>query len=146
VLTFERMTERSTFSRFAHGAARKAGKSGTFVAALGIVVAWGLLGPAFGFSDSWQLVINTSTTIVTFLMVFLIQHAQNTDNLAIQLKLNEIIRAQARAHNALMDVEELSEEELDEIQRHYREAARSARAKLRKGGKDFGSPDVDPKG
>lgn len=140
------MSRNSIFARFARVAARTAGRGGTFAIAVGVVLAWGLLGPVFHYSDTWQLAINTGTTVVTFLMVFLIQHAQNTDNLAVQLKLNEIIRAQARAHNALMDVEDLADEELDEIQRHYREAARLAREKLRQGGKDFGSPDVDPKG
>jgi low affinity Fe/Cu permease len=88
---------------------------------------WGLTGPLFGFSDTWQLVINTGTTIVTFLMVFLIQNAQNRDNQAIQLKLDELIRASEWAHNALLDVEEITEPELDRIKRNFGQLAKEAR-------------------
>ena len=139
------MPARGLFSTLASKAARAAGKPATFVLAVSIVAGWALLGPVFDYSDTWQLVINTSTTIITFLMVFLIQHAQNTDSLAIQLKLNELIRAQERAHNALMDVESLRDEELDEMQKLYREAAERARRILEETGEDFGSPEVSPK-
>src|SRR5689334_16619859 len=103
------------FQRFARSAARASGHSLTFGLALALIVAWAITGPLFHFSDTWQLVINTSTTIVTFLMVFLIQNTQNRDSEAVQLKLDELLRAHATAHNALLDIEELAEAELDEI-------------------------------
>ena len=104
-----------------------------------------LTGPIFRFSDTWQLVINTATTIVTFLMVFLIQNAQNRDNEAIQLKLDELIRATESAHNALLDVEEISEPELDQIKVNFGRLARVARQHLRKGGSDKGCPELNPR-
>jgi low affinity Fe/Cu permease len=97
------------------------GSTGAFACALGVIVVWALLGPVFRFSDTWQLVINTSTTIVTFLMVFLIQRAQNKDSLAIHLKLNEIVAALNGASNRLVDVESLSEKELSQLHRFYSE-------------------------
>jgi low affinity Fe/Cu permease len=102
------------------------GSSVAFGLALLVVVAWIVTGPIFHFSDSWQLVINTGTTIVTFLMVFLIQRAQNKDSLAAQLKLNEIVAAVKGASNRLIDIEDLDEHELKALQRHYRELARLA--------------------
>jgi low affinity Fe/Cu permease len=99
------------------------GSTGAFACALGVIVVWALLGPVFHFSDTWQLVINTSTTIVTFLMVFLIQRSQNKDSLAIHLKLNEIVAALNGASNRLVDVESLSEKELVQLHRYYRELA-----------------------
>ena len=96
-----------------------AGRSPAFGLACGVVVVWALTGPFFGYSDTWQLVINTGTTVVTFLMVFLIQRAQNKDALAIQLKLNELVAAMQGASNRLIDVEDLSEEELQTLHRHY---------------------------
>ena len=99
------------------------GSTGAFGSALGVIVVWAVLGPVFRFSDTWQLVINTSTTIVTFLMVFLIQRAQNKDSLAIHLKLNEIVAAMSGASNRLVDVESLSERELAQLHRFYSELA-----------------------
>ncbi len=99
------------------------GSSQAFACAVGVIIVWALLGPVFHFSDTWQLVINTGTTIVTFLMVFLIQRAQNKDSLAIHLKLNEIVAAMNGASNRLVDVESLSEKELDHLHRFYSELA-----------------------
>ena len=99
------------------------GSTSAFALALGVIVVWAILGPVFGYSDTWQLVINTGTTIVTFLMVFLIQRAQNKDSLAIHLKLNEIVAAMTGASNRLVDVESLSEKELAQLHRFYSELA-----------------------
>jgi low affinity Fe/Cu permease len=121
----------SWFSRFAKLTARIAGKPVTFMVAVSIVVLWGITGPIFGFSDTWQLVINTGTTIITFLMVFLIQNTQNRDSEAMQVKLDELIRATHGAQNALLDLEELEEEELDRIKAGYEEIAEKARGELR---------------
>ena len=96
-----------------------------------VVFAWALTGPLFGFSDTWQLVINTSTTIVTFLMVFLIQATQNRDAEAVQVKLDEIIRAIGNARNEVLDLEELEEKDLDRMKEDYHEMARTARSSLR---------------
>jgi low affinity Fe/Cu permease len=96
-----------------------AGTSGAFGLAVLVVVAWALSGPVFGFSDTWQLVINTGTTVVTFLMVFLIQRSQNKDSKAVQVKLNELVAAMQGASNRLIDVESLSEEDLQTLHRHY---------------------------
>ena len=103
------------------------GSTPAFACALGIVAVWGLLGPVFHYSDTWQLVINTGTTIVTFLMVFLVQRTQNRDGLAIQLKLNELVAAIEGASNRLIDVEDLSEQELKTIHLHYRRLVEMAR-------------------
>jgi low affinity Fe/Cu permease len=115
------------FNRFSKWAARATGQPGAFMLAVGIIVVWAVSGPLFGFSDTWQLVINTGTTIVTFLMVFLIQNTQNRDSIAMQVKLDELIRAMEGAHNALLDLEELNESELDEIRNRYEELAEAAR-------------------
>ena len=131
----------SWFTRFANGASRATGKPVTFVLALLIVVVWGVTGPIFGFSDTWQLIINTGTTIVTFLMVFLIQNSQNCDNEALQLKLDELIRATAGAHLALLDIEELTDVELDRLRAHYERLAQEARERLRRGETDTGTPE-----
>ena len=114
------------FERIARRAAELAGGSGAFVLAAGLVLAWLISGPLFGFSNTWQLVINTGTTIVTFLMVFLIQRSQNKDALAIQLKLNELVAAMKGASNRLIDVEDLSEDELAVLHAHYRKLAEMA--------------------
>ena len=111
------------FETFSKVITQWTGSTGAFAWALSVIVVWALLGPVFRFSDTWQLVINTSTTIVTFLMVFLIQRAQNKDSLAIHLKLNEIVAALGGASNRLVDVESLSEKELAQLHRFYRELA-----------------------
>jgi low affinity Fe/Cu permease len=113
-----------------------------FVLAVLVILGWAVTGPFFGFSDTWQLVINTGTTIVTFLMVFLIQNTQNRDSAAIQLKLDELIRTQPGAHNALLDLEELTEEELDRLRAVYEELARQAREQLMRGVLDTDTPEV----
>ena len=120
----------SWFTRFAKSTARKAGHPATFCIAVAIILSWAASGPLFGFSDTWQLIINTGTTIVTFLMVFLIQNTQNRDGEAMQIKLDELIRVQKGAQNALLDLEELEEEELDHIRAHYERLATEARRKL----------------
>jgi low affinity Fe/Cu permease len=129
------------FQRFARSSSRATGHPLAFGLAMSAIVLWAVLGPAFAFSNTWQLVINTATTIVTFLMVFLIQNTQNRDSEAMQLKLDELIRATEDAHNAVLDIEELSEIELDQIKLHYEELARQARENLRTGGSDLGRPD-----
>ena len=111
---------RRAWERFARNATQWTGRPWAFGIALAVVIAWLVTGPIFGFSDTWQLVINTGTTIVTFLMVFLIQHAQNKDTRAMELKLNELVAAMRGASNRLIDVEELSEEDLEALHRHYR--------------------------
>jgi low affinity Fe/Cu permease len=129
------------YSRFAKAAARFCGRPKVFVLAVGVITAWIVTGPIFGFSDTWQLVINTGTTIVTFLMVFLIQNTQYRDTEAIQVKLDELIRATKGAHNALLDLEELEEENLDVFRTKYQALARAARAELIRGAKDTGTPE-----
>jgi low affinity Fe/Cu permease len=133
----------SWFTRFAKWTARMAGRPSTFMGAVAIILGWAFTGPVFGFSDTWQLIINTGTTIVTFLMVFLIQNTQNRDAEAIQVKLDELIRALKGAHNALLDLEELEEEELDRIRAHYGQLAEKARAGLRQGLRDTGVPPME---
>ena len=122
----------SWFTRFANGASRTTGKPVTFVLALLVVVVWGVTGPIFGFSDTWQLIINTGTTIITFLMVFLIQATQNRDSEATQIKLDELIRAVGHAKNELLDLEELEEEELEALRITYLDMASKARESARK--------------
>ena len=124
----------SAFTRFAKWASRATGKPGAFIGAAGIVVLWALTGPIFEFSDTWQLVINTGTTIITFLMVFLIQNTQNRDTEAMQIKLDELIRAVESAQNTVLDLEEMDEAELDRIRVEYQELAEKARAKLQHSG------------
>ena len=119
-----------------------AGSSTAFGVAFAIVFIWLLTGPLFGFSDTWQLVINTGTTIVTFLMVFLVQNTQNRDSAAIHLKLDELIRAVEGAHNACLDLEELSDDDLEKMRDRYESLAREARAALRRGEQDTDTPDV----
>jgi low affinity Fe/Cu permease len=137
-----RAMNRFRFSYFARRLAVLAGRPATFLVALGAVVLWGVSGPLFGFSDTWQLVINTSTTIITFLMVFVIQNTQNRDTEAIQIKLDELIRATQGAHNALLNLEQLEDEELERYLRSYAQLAKAAREKLRKGELDTDSPDM----
>jgi low affinity Fe/Cu permease len=136
----DELKSRSCFTRFTKATARAAGRPLAFCLAITIVLAWLVSGPLFGFSDTWQLVINTGTTIVTFLMVFLIQSTQNRDAEAVQLKLDELIRATSGAHVALLDLEELDEEELDKMRAEYEDLAERAREALRKGKTDTNVP------
>ena len=129
------------YSRFAKAAAHFCGRPRVFVIAVGVIAAWIITGPLFGFSDTWQLVINTGTTIITFLMVFLIQNTQYRDTEAIQVKLDELIRATTGAHNALLDLEELDEEDLDAFRTRYQALASAARAELSLGVQDTGTPE-----
>ena len=133
----------SVFTRLAKATARLTGRPATFALAVGTVLVWAISGPLFGYSDTWQLTINTGTTIVTFLMVFLIQATQNRDAEAIQIKLDEIIRSQAGAHNALLDLEELEEDELLELRSNYLALAAKARERVKRGKRDTDVPEVD---
>ncbi len=135
---------RTSFSRFARTVAHKSGHPAAFFIALMIIVGWALTGPLFHFSDTWQLVINTGTTIVTFLMVFLIQNTQNCDSYAMQLKLDELIRAVEGAHNSLLGIEELTEQELLKLKHGYAKLARRAIEDLRQGRADTDRPDYLP--
>lgn len=130
------------FSNFSSYLSSVTGRPVSFVLAVGLVIAWAVTGPLFHYSDTWQLVINTSTTIVTFLMVFLIQNTQNRDTAAMQIKLDELIRAMDGAHNALLDLEELDEKELIRFRNRYEALAEAARQALREGNVDTGSPLV----
>jgi len=132
----------SPFSNFAKWTARATGHPAAFMTAAAIIVVWAVMGPVFHFSDTWQLVINTGTTIVTFLMVFLIQNTQNRDSHAVQLKLDELIRAVGGAHNALLDLEELEEADLERFRARYEGLARAAREALRRGELDTGTPEL----
>jgi low affinity Fe/Cu permease len=133
---------RSWFTRFAKSTAKAAGRPLTFSLAVLVIAAWAISGPLFGFSDTWQLVINTGTTIVTFLMVFLIQNTQNRDSEAIQVKLDELIRLSKGGHNVLLDLEELEDEELNRIRESYCRIAEEAREKLRRGLGDTDVPEI----
>ncbi|HJU92646.1 MAG TPA: low affinity iron permease family protein [Pyrinomonadaceae bacterium] len=113
--------------KFSHQATKATGTSIAFVLATAVILVWGITGPIFGFSDTWQLVINTGTTIVTFLMVFLIQRAQNKDALALHLKLNEIVAALEGASNRLIDVEDLTEPEIEALRNYYKRLIELAR-------------------
>src|SRR5881398_2044264 len=124
------MKRTTWYSQFAKWGARISGRPITFILALGLIAAWIISGPIFDFSDTWQLAINTGTTIVTFLMVFLIQNTQNRDTEAIQVKLDELIRSTKGAHNELLDLEELDEETLDRFRAKYAALASAARAQL----------------
>ena len=130
------------FTRFAKWTARATGRPFSFTIAVLVIAVWAVTGPLFGFSDTWQLIINTGTTIVTFLMVFLIQNTQYRDSEAIQVKLDELIRLSKGGHNALLDLEELGEDELDRIQASYRKIAQEAREQLGRGLADTGVPEV----
>jgi low affinity Fe/Cu permease len=137
------MPRKHLFSRFASRMAIFAGRPATFIAACVMIGVWAAAGFAFGFSDAWQLTINTGTTIVTFLMVFIIQNTQNREGRALQIKIDELIRATRHAHNALLDLEELSEQELETFRQKYAEIARAARQhRLKRGGED-GVPVID---
>jgi low affinity Fe/Cu permease len=132
----------SWFTQFAKWTSHVSGSPTAFALAIGIVLIWALTGPLFGYSDTWQLVINTGTTIVTFLMVFLIQNTQNRDSQAIQVKLDELIRCTSGAHNALLNLEELEEKELIDICTEYKKIAERARDAIRHGKSDTDTPEV----
>lgn len=141
---------RAVFSRFAARVAVLSGTPWAFLAAALIILVWAICGPMFHFSDTWQLVINTGTTIVTFLMVFLIQNSQNRDSVAIQLKLDELIRAVASASDRLIDVEDDSAEDLERLRRAYQWRARRerqlARAESPENGESDKAPTPEPSG
>lgn len=130
------------YSKFAKTTSRICGRPRTFSVAVGIILLWITTGPIFKFSDTWQLVINTGTTIITFLMVFLIQNTQNRDTEAIQIKLDELIRITHGAHNALLDLEELEGDELDAFRARYELLAKAARAQLKHGFQDTDTPEA----
>ncbi|HEX7313245.1 MAG TPA: low affinity iron permease family protein [Pyrinomonadaceae bacterium] len=132
----------SLFTHFAKWTARATGRPAAFVSAAAIIVVWAVTGPLFGFSDTWQLVINTGTTIVTFLMVFLIQNTQNRDTEALQVKLDELIRVTKGAHLVLLDLEELDDKQLDKVRDTYEKLAAKAREDLKHGKDDTGVPDL----
>jgi len=134
---------RFRFSSIARRIAVLAGRPVTFLVAVSAVLLWALSGPLFGFSDTWQLVINTTTTIITFLMVFLIQNTQNRDAEAMHVKMDELIRAAKGAHNALLDLEELDDETLDRIRARYRKLAANAREDIKAGKLDIDCVDVE---
>jgi low affinity Fe/Cu permease len=136
------MHHKTIFGCFSKWTARAAGHPRSFVIALLTIITWAVLGPIYDFSDTWQLVINTSTTIVTFLMVFLIQNTQNRDCEAIHLKLDELIRCIDGAHNALLDVEELNEKDFAQIRMRYSDLASRAREDLKQGRQDTGRPEI----
>jgi low affinity Fe/Cu permease len=126
----------SWFTRAAKWASRAAGRPSTFIGAVVIILLWAIMGPLFHFSDTWQLVINTGTTIITFLMVFLIQNTQNRDTDALQIKLDELLRAVDAARNTMIDLEELDDTELEAIREDYLKLARKAKAKVKRGKDD----------
>lgn len=135
-------TSKKPFSTFAKHIAAFAGHPMTFVLACVLIMGWALSGQFFAYSNTWQLIINTGTTIATFLMVFLLQNTQNRDSAAMQLKLDELIRSDNEAHNALLDLEELTDKELEALHKKYEDLAAKARGQLRKGKKDTGSPEI----
>lgn len=136
------MQNQSWYSQFAQSIARFCGRPKTFAVAVSVILLWVVTGPLFHFSDTWQLVINTATTIITFLMVFLIQNTQNRDTEAIQVKLDELIRATKGAHNALLDLEELDEDSLEIFRQKYEALAREAREQLALGVQDTDTPEA----
>jgi low affinity Fe/Cu permease len=134
------MKKPTWFTRFAKTTAQVTGRPWVFALAAATIVVWLISGPIFAFSDTWQLIINTGTTIITFLMVFLIQNTQNRDTAAIQIKLDELIRV-TKGHNALMDLEELEESDLEAFRAKYEKMAAAARKKIGRGGVDIDSPE-----
>jgi low affinity Fe/Cu permease len=131
----------SGYRWFTRLVSRASGRPLAFSCALLVVLLWLASGPLFAFSDTWQLVINTATTIITFLMVFVIQNTQNRDTEALQIKLDELIRATRGAHNTLLDLEEMAEQQLDQLQARYQALARLARAQRRDGEDDTDTPE-----
>jgi low affinity Fe/Cu permease len=134
---------RSLFDRFSKWTARFAGQPVAFAAATALIVLWLISGPLFGFSNTWQLVINTATTVSTFLMVFVIQNSQNRDGAAIQIKLDELVRAVGGAHNGLLDLEELNETQIEALRRKYLELAEHERDEPRRAQSDIGTPEIE---
>lgn len=126
------------FRKFAHAASAAVGSAWAFFLAIVIILAWAVTGPFFDFSDTWQLIINTGTTIVTFLMVFLIQNTQNRDAKAIHLKLDELIRAVHGARNQLVDLEELSDKELEQLQQEFHALHQQYAARAEEVSKEYG--------
>ena len=140
------MQHLSRFHRLAKWASVVSGRPATFLAAALIIVVWAITGPIFHFSDTWQLVINTGTTIITFLMVFLIQNTQNRDTEAMQLKLDELIRVTHGAHNALLDLEQMTDKDLSRVRSDYEKLAADARRNLGLGVADTDTPEVTGEG
>jgi len=136
------MAKSTWFTRVAKKTAHYTGRPIAFGLAAGTILVWLITGPIFGYSDTWQLIINTGTTVITFLMVFLIQNTQNRDTAAIQIKLDELIRVSV-AHNALMDLEELEEAEIEQFRKKYQKLAAAARKKIKAGHLDIDSPDTE---
>ena len=132
----------SRYASFAKKTARIAGRPTTFTLAVSVIAVWLITGPTFQYSDTWQLVINTATTIITFIMVFLIQNTQNRDTAAMQIKLDELIRATSGAHNALLDLEELEEHELEAFRSRYEKLAEQSRSLLKGGQLDTDTSEV----
>jgi low affinity Fe/Cu permease len=135
------MRQGTWYSQFAKACSRFCGRPIVFSLAVGTILAWLITGPLFNFSDTWQLIINTATTIITFLMVFLIQSTQNRDTEAIQIKLDELIRSTKCAHNALLDLEELEEAQLDAFRAKYEALAELARSRTNSGMLDTDTPE-----
>ena len=135
------MKKSSWFTQFAKKASQLSGRPAAFALAAGTIVVWAITRPMFGFNETWQLVINTGTTIVTFLMVFVVQNTQNRDTAALHIKLDELIRVTQGAHNALLDLEELDQEELDRFRAKYEKLASAARSQIDLGFLDTDSPE-----
>ena len=135
------MKSKTWYANFTKRFAKLTGKSSTFMISIALILAWLVSGPFYNFSNTWQLIINTTTTIITFLMVFVIQNTQNRDTEAIQVKLDELIRATKGAHNALLDLEELEDDQIDRFRERYEELAEEARQKLVSGKEDTDTPD-----
>jgi low affinity Fe/Cu permease len=138
-------TKQSMFSKISKYMSIWLGSSIAFSCAISFVLIWGLTGPYFHFSNSWQLVVNTTTTIITFWMVFLIQNTQNRDTIALHLKLDEIIRSTKGAHNELLKIEELNDEDLKSLQARYQHLADSVKQKLNRGLPDVDTPEIKNK-
>ena len=141
-LNFNIKNREDMFSRFARWLSEKLGSSFVFIFALFLVIVWLLTGPYFQFSNTWQLVINTLGSVVTFLMVFLIQNTQNRDTIALHLKLDEIIRSSENAHNELLKVEQLDDKDLEELHKRYENLALDVKSHIKKGHSDLGTPDI----
>lgn len=137
-----RMANKSFFTRLAGAIAHATGSAAAFILACSVILIWAITGPIFAYSDTWQLIINTGTTIITFLMVFLIQNTQNRDAKAVQVKLDELLRATEGAHLGLMDLEDMEEAELRAIHDKYLAIAQEAHSRLKNGGDDCDTPII----